>query len=190
MLPCLPPGDLPHLGIYSFPAWKIPWTEEPGGLEFMGSQRVKHGWSNLVWMKNKVNVYLPHVCLHVGIFIYVFILFVVFCFLKSSLLYISIYIHINRYKIYGVCSVTSVVSYSLWPSGLQPVRLLCPWDSLGKNTGVGCHAFLQGIFETQGLNSGLLHLIHWRQILYPWSHQGIRPPQIYKNLYIFLKLKK
>ena len=31
-------------------------------------------------------------------------------------------------------------------------RLLCPWDSPGKNTGVGYHAFLQGIFPTQGLN--------------------------------------
>ena len=30
-------------------------------------------------------------------------------------------------------------------------------DSPGKNTGVGCHAFLQGIFPTQGLNIGLLH---------------------------------
>ena len=34
-------------------------------------------------------------------------------------------------------------------------RLLCPCDSPGKNTGVGCHALLQGIFPTQGLNSHL-----------------------------------
>ena len=31
----------------------------------------------------------------------------------------------------------------------SPTRLLCPWDSPGKNTGVGCHFFLQGIFPTQ-----------------------------------------
>ena len=42
-------------------------------------------------------------------------------------------------------------------------------DSPGKNTGVGCHALLQGIFPTQGWNSGLLHC---RQILYQLSHQG------------------
>ena len=36
-------------------------------------------------------------------------------------------------------------------------RLLCPWASPGKNIGVGCHALLQGIFPTQGLNLGLLH---------------------------------
>ena len=42
-------------------------------------------------------------------------------------------------------------------------RLLCPWSSPGKNTGVGSHSFLQGIFLTQGLNPGLLHC---KQILY------------------------
>ena len=43
----------------------------------------------------------------------------------------------------------------LRPHGLQPTRLLCPWDSPGKNTGVGCHALLQGISQTWGLNSCL-----------------------------------
>ena len=42
----------------------------------------------------------------------------------------------------------SVVSDFLRPHGLQPARLLCPWDSLGKNTGVGCHFLLQGTFPT------------------------------------------
>ena len=41
-------------------------------------------------------------------------------------------------------------------------------DSLGKNTGVGCHDLLQGIFPTQGLNPGILHC---KQILYCLSHQ-------------------
>ena len=58
--------------------------------------------------------------------------------------------------------VTSVVSNSLQPHGLWPTRLLCPWDSLGKNTGVGCHALLQGLFPTQGLNPGLLGLLQWQ----------------------------
>ena len=35
--------------------------------------------------------------------------------------------------------------------------LLCPWDFPGKNTGVGCHFFLQGIFPDQGSNPSLLH---------------------------------
>ena len=63
----------------------------------------------------------------------------------------------------------SVVSDSLWSHGLQPATPLCPWDSPGRNTGVGCHTLLQGIFPTQGSNPGLPH---WRQILYRLSHQG------------------
>ena len=42
----------------------------------------------------------------------------------------------------------------------KPTRLLCPWSSPGKNTGVGCHALLQGIFPIQELNLGLLSLCH------------------------------
>ena len=44
---------------------------------------------------------------------------------------------------------------------------LCPWDSPGKNTGVGCHSALQGIFLTQGSNPGLPYC---RQIPYHMSH--------------------
>ena len=58
---------------------------------------------------------------------------------------------------------------TLWSHGLQPFRLLYPWDSPGKNTGVGCQALLQEIFPTQGSNPGLLH---FRQILYDLSHKG------------------
>ena len=53
------------------------------------------------------------------------------------------------------CSVASVKSNSVRPRGLQPARLLCPRDSPGKTSGVGCHALLQGIFPTQGQNPGL-----------------------------------
>ena len=63
--------------------------------------------------------------------------------------------------------------HSLWPHGLRPARLLCSWDSLGKNTGVVwsgyCYFLLQGIFPTQGSNLGLLHC---RQILYQLSYEG------------------
>ena len=47
-----------------------------------------------------------------------------------------------------------------------PVRLLCSWDSPSKNTGLGCHFLLQGIFLTQGPNP---HLLHCRWILYQGS---------------------
>ena len=63
----------------------------------------------------------------------------------------------------AVCYIASVISNSLRPHGLQPTRLLCPWDCPGKNTGVGCHALLQGIFQTQGSNPCVLHLLHWQE---------------------------
>jgi len=61
------------------------------------------------------------------------------------------------------------MSDSLQPHGLQPARLLCPWNSLGKNTEEGFHVLLQRIFPTQSSNPGLPH---GRPILYCLSHQG------------------
>ena len=60
-----------------------------------------------------------------------------------------------RLCMYSVVQSLSCVRL-LQPHGLQPARLLCPWDSLSKNIGVGCHFLLPGIFLTQGLNPGLL----------------------------------
>ena len=67
-----------------------------------------------------------------------------------------------------VCASHSVVANSLQPCGLQPTRLLCPWDSPDKDTGVGCHFLLQGILPTQGSNPGLLH---YRPILHQLSYK-------------------
>ena len=62
----------------------------------------------------------------------------------------------------------SVMPNSLRSHGLQSTRLLCPWDSPGKNTGVGSHSLLQGVFLIQGSNLGPLHC---GKILYFLSHQ-------------------
>ena len=62
----------------------------------------------------------------------------------------------------------SCVQHFAVPWTVQPTRLLCPWDSPGKNTGVGIHYLLQGIFLTQGLNLGLPHC---RKILYHLNHK-------------------
>ena len=48
-----------------------------------------------------------------------------------------------------MCAVISVLSNSLQPYGLRLAKLLCPCDSPSKNTGVSCHALLQGIFLTR-----------------------------------------
>ena len=86
---------------------------------------------------------------------------------------------------------------------LEPVKLLCHvrplvtpdysppgssvhGDSLGKNTKVGCHALLQGIFPTQGSNPGLPHC---RQMLYHLSHQGSPPENLKEECLSFLGLQ-
>ena len=82
------------------------------------------------------------------------------------------------------CVSCSVVSHFLQPHGLQPARLLCLWDSPGKNTGAGCHFLLQRIFPTQGSNLGL-PLRHWQQILYHQYHPGspLNKPRKAPSLY-------
>ena len=56
---------------------------------------------------------------------------------------------------------------------------LCSWDSPGKNTGLGSHSLLQGIFLTQGWNPGLLCC---RQIFYLQRHQGMLLLLLLKSL--------
>ena len=80
--------------------------------------------------------------------------------------------------IFGICLLCESVSvsHSVVSDFVTPwtvaCRQLCLWDSPGKNTGVGSHSFLQGIFLIQGSNPGLRHC---RQTLYHLSHQGSPP---------------
>ena len=71
------------------------------------------------------------------------------------------------------CSATSVTSNPLWPYRLQPTSLLCPWDSPGKYTGVGCHALLQGVFPTRDWP---LCFLHWQADSLPgkWARRLLR----------------
>ena len=71
------------------------------------------------------------------------------------------------------CPVLCLVA-QLYPTPCDPMGCILPGsfvhgDSPGKNTGVGCHALLQGIFPVQGSNPGILS---YRWILYRLSHQG------------------
>ena len=68
------------------------------------------------------------------------------------------------------------MSDSLRYHELLPAGLLCPWDSPGKNTGVGCYALLQGIFLTQCLFS----LLHWQVNSLPLVPPG-KPPQPHRR---------
>ena len=89
-----------------------------------------------------------------------------------------------------VCAHTGVHTQSLshvrlcvtpWTGAHQAPR---PWDCPGKNTGVGCHFFLKGIFLTQGLKLQPWHLLHWQVdsllLGHLGSHQG--SPYLYSVL--------
>ena len=58
-----------------------------------------------------------------------------------------------------VVTAQSLSHVRLFVTPWAVTSLLCPWNFPGKNTGVGCHFLLQGIFLTQGLNP---HLLHWQ----------------------------
>ena len=69
----------------------------------------------------------------------------------------------------GPAKFASVSFAQLCLALCDSTRVLCPWNSPGKNTGVGCHFFLQKIFPIQGSN---LRFLHCRHILYHLKHQG------------------
>ena len=129
--------------------WRISGTEEPGGLPSIGSQRIGH--SRATKHRHRVARSLPFVRNVISV--------------KHN----KPKCYTTRYECVSVCVICSVVSNSLQPQGLYPTRLLCPCKSPGKNTGVGSHSLLQGIFPTKRLNPGHLH---GRQILYCLSHHG------------------
>ena len=83
---------------------------------------------------------------------------------------VNIFLWYNIYLSIIICAVRAQLHLTLCdPLGCSPPGSSVHGDSLGENTGVDCHALLQGIFPTQASNPGLLH---WRWILYRLSHQG------------------
>ena len=81
------------------------------------------------------------------------------------------YMHHVAYNVYMKVKVLVAQSCLTFrePHGLQLTRLLCPWNSSGKNIAMVSHFLLQGIFLIQGLNPGLLHC---RQFLYQLNQKG------------------
>ena len=66
------------------------------------------------------------------------------------------------------CSVVQLCPTLCNTMDCTPPRLLCPWDSPGKNTGVGSHFLLQRNLPTQRSNP---HLLHWQADSLPLSYQ-------------------
>ena len=79
----------------------------------------------------------------------------------------------------------TVMSDSLWPHGLQPARILCPWNFPGKNTGLGCHFPLQRIFTTQGSNPHLFFPPHCQADYLLPCHLEARDKRDYINFKSF-----
>ena len=73
-----------------------------------------------------------------------------------------------------VCAKSLQSCLTLQSYALQSTRIFCPWDSPGKNIRVGCHALLQEIFQTQGLNPRLLCLLDWQVSSSPLAPPGNR----------------
>ena len=93
---------------------------------------------------------------------------------------VPIYIHTNSvggFPLLHILSTiycmhaSSLIRVQLFgPHGLQPDRLLCPWNYPSMNTGMGCHFLLQGIFLTWDQTLHLLWLLHWQADSLSLSH--------------------
>ena len=114
-----------------------------------------------------LDLFLPYY--YVLYFVYHSAFFPFFLFLCITLVHIGSIEYIFPLSSSEKSESCPVVSDSLRLHGLWLARLLCPWNSPGKSTGVGSHSLLQGLVPTQGSNPGLTHC---RQILYKLSHQG------------------
>ena len=89
-----------------------------------------------------------------------------------------------------VLELLSILYLIFFFSHKWPARLLCSWDSLGKNTGVGCHVLLQGIFLTQGSNLHLLRLWNWQAgslPLEPPGKQSLNSSLLFVSFPVLLK---
>ena len=84
--------------------------------------------------------------------LYSFALFDIIIYALSILFYLMVH----------VCQLTSVMSDSVGPHGLQPTRLLCPQDFPGKNAEVGCHTLLQGNLSDPGIKPMSSCILHWQ----------------------------
>ena len=90
----------------------------------------------------------------------------------KSILYVNCIVlskSLKMWVIYLNMILHSADSYLCDPMDCSPPGCSVPEDSPGENTGMGCHALLQGIFPTQGSSPGLLHC---RQILYQLSYES------------------
>ena len=120
-------------------AWRIPWTEESDALQSEGSHRVRHTETN------------QQVCTHMCIYTYILCYYYVSNYWQYSmphvrhLLLMKLPFQCERHKVYQYMRLLlhrfSRVRLSVTPQ-MAAHQATHPWDSPGKNTGVGCHFLL------------------------------------------------
>ena len=116
--------------------------------------------------------------------------FIVYYFISSwyaskwfSFLYLPVYIW--RMYVWVMCCVLSLSRVWLWARGQQPARLLCPWDSPGENTGVGCIPFSRGSSQPRNQTCLSCGSCIGKQILYRWA---TREANVYIYIFIFFSI--
>jgi len=152
----------PHSSIL---AWRIPGTEEPGGLPSMGLHRVGYDWSDLASGAAALWRTLTQ-CGSVQTTCYSVVFTATSMPHQHSPLAIHVLLVDSQLKPCCCSLVTKLCPTLLQSNGLYPTRLLCPWNFSVKNTRVGCHFLLQGIFPTQKLNP---HLLYWQTDSLHWA---------------------
>ena len=144
---------------FSILAWRIPWMEEPGGLQSIGSQTVEYYWAHTHYSTE--NILVKDTLFFSSLACSLYAAAVAKSLQSGSTLCDPINGSPPGSAIPGILQartlewvaisfsnawkwkVASVMSDSSRSHGLQPARLLHPWDFPGKSTGVGCHCLLQ-----------------------------------------------
>ena len=94
-------------------AWRIPWTEEPGGLQSIGLQRIRHDWVT--------NAFTFHLSIHPSIHLYLYIYVYLYLFIHPSLS-VSIYLSVAISLSSAIQGTNSISSFQAWADSVFP----CP----------------------------------------------------------------
>ena len=170
-------------------AWRIPWTEEPGGLQSMAGEWSRQE-SDIDWVSDLLKDWRGTLCRSSELslpfsplwYSYMPSLDVwVYMSSESSVLNSAVpLLSVSApctaaWKLFpGSCAYSlSRVPLFATPCYYSPPGSSVRGDSPGKNTAVGCHPLLQGIFPTQGSNPGLSHCKWILYCLSQWGSLGI-----------------
>ena len=130
-------------------AWEIPWTEEPGALQSMGSRRVGHDWATSLSLFTFMHWRRKWQCTPV--------------FLPGESQGWGSLVGCHLWGRTESDMTDATYQQQQQQTVAPPGSWTSTWNFPGKNARVGCHFLLQGIFLTQGSN---LRLLHWQANVY------------------------